>query len=261
MILNSENYSVRRAFSDAAKRYENLSSLQYEIGCKLIENNFSSSFRGRVLDVGMGTGQLTDRLSGLCPDAKIVGIDFASGMVFRAKETYATFKGIVADAQALPFVCESFDAVISNAAYQWMRDLPTAFKQANRVLKKSGRFYAALFGRETLHELFESLESISGFRANKEKFVRLADENSVKKAFLDAGFGDIECHSQISTMSFENLRSLLLWLKAIGANRLNPRMYLGPEIFLKAEEYYQKYFKAGTGLTASFEVIWMKGKK
>ncbi len=261
MIQNLENYSVRRAFSDAAKRYENLSSLQYGIGCRLIENNFSSSFRGRVLDVGMGTGQLTDRLAGLCPDAKIVGIDFASGMVFRAKETYATFKGIVADAQVLPFACESFDAVISNAAYQWMRNLPTAFAQANRVLKKNGRFCAALFGRETLHELFESFESIPGFRAHKKEFVRLADENFVKKSFLDAGFKDIECHSQISTTSFEDFRSLLLWLKAIGANRLNPGMSLGPKIFLKTEEYYQRHFKAGTGVTASFEVIWMKGKK
>lgn len=261
MIPNIENHFVRRAFSDSANRYENLSGFQYKIGSRLIEKSFSPDFCGSVLDVGMGAGQLTNRLADFCPGAKIVGIDFAGGMVLRAKEIYKTFKAIVADAQALPFADESFDAVISNAAYQWMCDLPMAFAQANRVLKNDGRFYAAFFGRETLWELFESLECARNILDDKKEFVRLADKNFVKKAFLDAGFYDIECDARISMVNFENARGLLLWLKAIGANRLNPGVCLGPKTFQRAAEYYEKHFKAGAGVAASFEVIWVKGKK
>ncbi len=261
MILKTQNHSVRRAFSQSAARYEAWAALQYTIGSRLIKESLPDIVSGRILDVGMGTGQLTNRLHAAYPNTKIVGIDFAQGMVLKAKEKYATFEPLVADAKALPFVSESFEVVISNAAYQWVDDLPTAFKEALRVLKKDGRFCATLFGRDTLGELFASLESIEGFATEKKEIVRLADKSIVAKAFADAGFRDMEIYSQIHKTSFDDLRSLLMWLKSIGANRLNRIAYLGPRRLAKACEFYQKHFKAESGVTASFEVIWVKGKK
>ncbi len=43
---------------------------------------------GRVLELGMGTGETTRRLIEAYPDAWVVGLDASPDMVFRARETY-----------------------------------------------------------------------------------------------------------------------------------------------------------------------------
>ncbi len=42
----------------------------------------------RVLELGMGTGETTDRLIEAFPDAWVIGLDSNPEMVFRARETY-----------------------------------------------------------------------------------------------------------------------------------------------------------------------------
>jgi tRNA (cmo5U34)-methyltransferase len=42
----------------------------------------------RVLELGMGTGETTDRLVEAFPDAWVIGLDSNPEMVFRARETY-----------------------------------------------------------------------------------------------------------------------------------------------------------------------------
>ena len=261
MSINSAGYIVRRAFSNSAAQYEKFAALQYRIGHRLIDDFLSVPVKGHVLDVGMGSGRLTNRLSEVCPDIKIVGIDFASGMVFEAKEKYKTFEPLIADAQALPFAAESFDGVISNVAYQWVEDLSSAFAQVTRVLKKEGRFCASLFGRETLCELFDALENAKSFGPQKKDFVRLKDKDAVGKALIGAGLSDVKLDCRIHKAYFADIHSLFFWLKAIGANRLNSAVRLNPRILAEACEYYENHFKWGSGIMASFEVISVKGKK
>jgi tRNA (cmo5U34)-methyltransferase len=43
---------------------------------------------GRVLELGMGTGETTRRLIEAHPDAWVIGLDSSPDMVFRARETY-----------------------------------------------------------------------------------------------------------------------------------------------------------------------------
>jgi tRNA (cmo5U34)-methyltransferase len=43
---------------------------------------------GRVLELGMGTGETTRRLIGTYPDAWVIGLDASADMVFRARENY-----------------------------------------------------------------------------------------------------------------------------------------------------------------------------
>ncbi len=43
---------------------------------------------GRVLELGMGTGETTRRLIETFPDAWVIGLDASPDMVFRARQTY-----------------------------------------------------------------------------------------------------------------------------------------------------------------------------
>lgn len=63
----------------------------------------------------------------------------------------------VADAQALPFDNESFDAVIANHMLYHIPDIARALGEIQRVLKPGGRFYASTIGHEHMRELDELL--------------------------------------------------------------------------------------------------------
>ncbi len=261
MILKQFNQHIRQAFSNSAAHYEVLSGMQYEIGRELIKTLEWDETCERILDVGMGTGKLTNRMSHLCPGAQVVGVDFADGMVEEAKKKYESFAVVQADASALPFSDESYGAVFSNLAYQWVKDLPKAFAESRRVLKKNGKFRATLFGQRTLGELFTSLEKISGQNGGAGKLQKLPDSALIQEALTAAGFRDIVVASEITKTHFDDLYSLLTWLKLIGANRTNLHFYIGPRYLAKVSEYYEKNFKGRWGVAASFEVIWIKGRK
>lgn len=261
MILKTLNQQICRAFSNSAVHYEVLAGMQYEIGRDLIKTLEWTEDCQRILDVGMGTGKLTNRLSHLCPGAKIFGLDFAQGMVMQATKKYETFSPLQADAKQLPFVNESLDVVFSNLAYQWVDDLPSAFAEARRVLNHNGKFCATLFGRQTMTELFQALASVERLNQRKAHLQRLPDQATVRQALKVAGFKDLTITSEIIKTHFDDLQSLLQWLKLIGANRLNRDVYLGPRCLREASQFYEKEFKGRWGVVASFEVFWVKGKK
>ena len=97
----------------------------------------------RILDLGCGDGQLTERLAQL--GAIVTGVDADQRMVEAAKA-----RGVDAHcamAERLPFEDASFDAVFSNAALHWVRDQDAMMAEVRRVLKPGGRFVAEMGGQ------------------------------------------------------------------------------------------------------------------
>jgi malonyl-CoA O-methyltransferase len=257
MFLKFIDQKIRQAFSDSAFQYEILSSLQKEIGRELtkkieIEESFS-----HILDVGMGTGWLTNRLALLFPEAKVVGIDFADGMVEEAKKKEGDFSSIQADARNLPFQEKTFDIIVSNLAYQWVEDLAEAFRSSFTVLKPKGKIYLTIFGKNTLKELFTALEQSEGPKA----ITRLAGQTQIEAALNQAGFQNLETSSETIKVHFKDMMALVKWLKEIGANVLQKDIYVGRDLLARANEYYKEHFKDSWGVYASFEVIWVKAEK
>ena len=148
--------NIRRAFSEAAPQYDFLTDLHKEIGRELVQKMAPLENVTRILDVGTGTGYLAKKAKYYFPSAEVVGLDLAAGMLDVAQASTENLHFVEADAQTLPLRRETFDAVVSNLAYQWLDDLPKAFGQAHRVLTKGGKFYATVFGFFTLDEFFQS---------------------------------------------------------------------------------------------------------
>ena len=266
MILGAFDKRIRQAFSSAAMQYDVLSSLQKEIGRELV-NKLVPPHPGDVpgvgeiayiLDVGMGTGWMTNRLANLFPDAKVVGIDSAVGMIKQARKKYENLKSVNADARMLPFKNEQFDVVISNLAYQWVPDLEKAFAEAYRLLRKDGTLCLTMFGNETLKELFASFET-----AKDEKiFVhRLAGRAKIEAALNSACFRDILIETETIKVHFPDMLALIKWLKDIGANILPKNGFIGKELMLEAGDYYKNNFSDRLGIIATFEVVWIKARK
>lgn len=258
MILSAIDKRIRRAFSDAAMQYDILSSMQKEIGRELVKKLEALEDSRLILDVGMGTGWMTNRLMNLFPDAKVVGIDSAVGMIQEARKKYENLNSINADARVLPFKSGQFDIVISNLAYQWVSDLKKAFAETHRLLREDGTFCVTMFGHGTLKELFTSLDAV-----NDKKVIvhRLADRAMIEAALDSVSFRDIEIETETIKVHFPDMLSLVKWLKDIGANVLPKNGFVGKELMLEAGEYYKYNFSDRLGIIATFEVVWIKAQK
>ncbi len=252
------NNKIQRAFSNSAGQYDLFARLHREIGEKLLAQVTKEPQVHALLDVGCGTGYLTALARNYFPHSRIVGLDFAEGMLKAAEQKYEDMEWVLGDAHSLPFPDGSFDILISNLAFQWAGDILRAFAQARRVLVPGGVLACTLFGFHTCDELFRSLDES---KTGSLKFKRLPDEDQVIQALVKAGFKDPTVEHERIKVRFKDMYALLAWLKSIGANNLPREGYAGREVLNQAASIYDKRFADDRGVYATFEVIWAYARK
>jgi SAM-dependent methyltransferase len=92
------------------------------------------------LDVGCGTGALTQTILGLCEPRTVTGVDSSAGFIDFAKAHVrdGRVQFTVAGAQAMPFDTASFDAVVSGLVLNFIADPREAAAEMRRVARLGG---------------------------------------------------------------------------------------------------------------------------
>lgn len=129
---------MSRTFEFDGEKYKKASRHQKEWGGSLIEE-LSPQGDEKILDLGCGDGVLTEQLSELVPDGKVVGIDASVGMIAAAQSrSKPNLTFVQMDINDMDFQNE-FDAIFSNAALHWVKDHGRLLKNSFRALKDGGR--------------------------------------------------------------------------------------------------------------------------
>ncbi|HXO68641.1 MAG TPA: methyltransferase domain-containing protein [Bradyrhizobium sp.] len=109
-----------------------------------------------VLETAAGTGVLTRAMAAKLPhQARITATDLNQPMLDRAAAREQTSGRIIwrqADALALPFEDERFDAVACQFGVMFFPDKVEGYRQARRVLKPGGRFFFNVWDRISENE-------------------------------------------------------------------------------------------------------------
>jgi SAM-dependent methyltransferase len=96
----------------------------------------------KVLDVGCGTGEITQRLADLYPDATLIGIDVVESHLVEARGRYQAYGDRLSfecgDAFALDYPDDSFDLVVCRHMIQSVPDQQLVIRELLRVLKPGG---------------------------------------------------------------------------------------------------------------------------
>jgi SAM-dependent methyltransferase len=150
---------------------------------------------GKLLDIATGTGDIAFEALKQSPGAQAVGADFALGMmrVGAGRDPFGrSVDWTGADALALPYASESFDAVASGFLMRNVVDIPRALSEQWRVLKPGG----VIGCREMIYGSSFTRPDLDGGRRMwdvQEDLLTAADGHpqmgrNLKNAMLEAGF-------------------------------------------------------------------------
>jgi len=97
----------------------------------------------QVLDIGSGPGLLAyEMAASVGGGGRICGIDTSEDMLAMSRKRCADRPWIEfkkADAAELPYPDDSFDAAVSTQVYEYVADIPAAFRELYRVMRPGGR--------------------------------------------------------------------------------------------------------------------------
>lgn len=95
---------------------------------------------GDILETAAGTGVVTALLAEAFPTARIVATDLNQAMldIAATRVLASNVRFQAADAQALPFADESFDAILCQFGVMFLPDRVAAYREARRVLRPGG---------------------------------------------------------------------------------------------------------------------------
>lgn len=105
----------------------------------------------KILDVGCGTGNYSIKLAKL--GCLVTGIDISKEMLLvaknKCKDLNIQIDLILGDVESLPFSDNSFDAVVSVAVLEFVRDKYKAIEEMFRVTKRNGKVVIGFLNRES----------------------------------------------------------------------------------------------------------------
>jgi trans-aconitate 2-methyltransferase len=141
-----------------AARYHRISAPQFDWGQHVLAR-LRPVAGEHILDLGCGTGRLTQEILDGMGEGRVVGADRSASMLAVARTSASLHTRpapvyVQADGTALPFA-RVFDAVFSAATLHWIRDHDAVFAGVFGALKPRGRLVAQCGGAGNLRRLLE----------------------------------------------------------------------------------------------------------
>lgn len=204
--------SLVRHFEKAAPFYHGATAIQQEIAANLGAKLVGFASPNRILEIGSGTGALTEHLLRLFPESQITAIDLSKEMIGIASERLAYPANVL-------WLCESaeefitknreFDLIVSSSSFQWIENLGEFFARLMPRLSMGGTLLFSMMVKGTLAELHDMRKLVAPTKISQHDFLT---EQEVQSALERSGY--LVKKSEVSNFS-ENFANTTALLKEI----------------------------------------------
>jgi trans-aconitate 2-methyltransferase len=152
-----------------------------------------------ILDVGCGTGRVTEALLALVPRGRVLAFDASADMVALARERLGTRATVWCQDVLELSLEEPVDAVVSTAALHWVTDHDRLWVRLVRALRPAGALEIQCGGEGNLTRVREAIETVA--RELAPELVgwspwRFAGPGETRQRLQRAGFASIHCWLQ-----------------------------------------------------------------
>jgi SAM-dependent methyltransferase len=157
----------------------------------------------RWLDVGCGTGALTDTILARAAPAGVTGVDPSASFVEHAARTVADTRAsfAVGSAEDLPLGDNSADVAVAGLVLNFVHDLSAALAEMRRVVTAGGTVGGYVWdyagGMELLRRFWDAALAVDPAAAALDEAARfpICGEQPLRAAFVDGGMRAVEVRS------------------------------------------------------------------
>lgn len=233
------NARIKKSFNQAAASYDAHCHLQQSIGNKLLSLLALYPYESpRILDLGCGTGIVTEKLAAAYHYQALHAIDFADHLLEIAVSRFAATKITLqqADFDRLPNQPKSFDIIFSNMALHWSAHFQKTVGFITSQLKDHGliAFTLPLIG--TLQELTPHFKTNTFFK-----------DDDIIQLLAHHDCDVIQSQQEVISLNFNDTLSALKSIKQVGANATAQpsSLFLRGKTFLNTIEIHKLTYHIG----------------
>jgi len=269
-----DKQQVKFHFSKNASNYNQYAHVQKEMKDILIkfmlQNNEDDIEIRNILEIGCGTGYLTHALTEIFPSAHITAVDIAPGMIVEIKSKFTN--------NSVDFICgdieeiklnNTYDLIISNAAFQWFNHMPITLKKLHTALNPNGMLCFSTFGEYTFRELNECFNKTKQALSIKESiysgqpFYSLNELTTLCENVIKTNVSDEETLVKSKEIFeyeyFDNCKDFFYSIKKTGANNSNKdNRSTSPTFIKKVIALYNENFQENNKVKATYHCLFLK---
>ena len=201
-----------------AKNWSEIQEQTGKSGYDFFLETLSNTKDLKILDIGCGTGYFCKMASE--KEMEVTGIDATPEFIDEAKKRLPEGQFIVGEMEELPFEEESFDVVCGFNSFQYAANAENALKESKRVLKKSGKIVAMIWGNKEDCEAATYLKAVGNLLpppppGSGGPFA-LSENNRLEKIFGNIGFRNINSNDIPALWDYENIETAMKGLMSAG---------------------------------------------
>lgn len=254
--MTSFNQRVAQRFAAAAAQYDQQALAQRQSATHLFAE---MNCAGTVLDVGCGTGWLTQQIAQQTAVNTVYALDIAYNMLGSPYLDNHKIIKIQANASFLPIKNNSIDMLVSNFALQWLIDPHVFIRQLKRGLREGGQFALAMPVHGSLWEVDQAWLAVD----NQSHINSFYTAEHWLNEFQAQGFTIIKQQQQALFQYYHTTKDLLKSLKTIGANALQHTRKQGLMTRQQFATLAQamEHYRHEQGLPLRYQVLYVWGCK
>ncbi|CAI6087667.1 malonyl-ACP O-methyltransferase BioC [Cohnella sp. JJ-181] len=271
--MNNRTTAIQRQFNRSAEgSYDVHANVQRTMAAQVVKSLIDWFSKRNVdglemLEVGCGTGTLTEMLVRHWPRANISALDIAPAMIKAAEKRVnsiqsADLRFVHADVErwAVEAPSDSFDLIVSSACFQWLSQPKQTLGHLRRILLPGGLLVFTTFGPATfreLHQAFNEVYFANGMEPQRHGLSFLSPFQW-KNILMEAGFSHIQCQQATQKETYDTPRAFLQSVKAMGASTSEAVKIGGlssRRLFTDMYKEYEEKHSIQGGVTATYELL------
>lgn len=258
-------HGIRRNFARRARSYDQHAQMQRLMAHRLVsEVREAMGQARRILEIGCGTGYLTQLLRQANQEARLVALDLDAVLVEAARQRLGAAAGVawlVADGESP--LGGAYDLIIANATFQWFTQPAETMGNYYQNLAPGGFLAFSTLGPGTFRELAGALARAAGsLRLSTPKIPAqdFNNRNTWSNLLSGAGFRKVQVTGEMVTITFPSVPAFLKTLQATGATNPRPAPF-SPRLLTSMIAAYQAGYGKNGAIPVSYEMIWAVARK